>query len=132
VTSPLTVALVAASSAVDTDWTAKLIDVSPDGYARNVQEGIVRASHRIAGAVPTPIEPGKTYEYTIDLWAASNVFLAGHRIRLEISSSNFPHWNRNLNSGEPLATGQQIVIAQQTVFHDSLHASHIMLPVIDQ
>jgi putative CocE/NonD family hydrolase len=130
VTGPLVVTLSAASSAPDTDWTAKLVDVHPNGYAQNLQEGILRASHRIPGANPSPIRPGEVYEYTIDLWATSAVFLAGHRIRVEISSSNFPHWDRNTNTGLPAATADRTVIAHQTVFHDADRPSHILLPII--
>src|SRR5690606_524713 len=86
-TGPVTLTLYAATSAKDTDWTAKLVDVAPDGYARNVQEGILRARYRETRGLEagTLLQPGKVYEYTIDLWAASNAFLPGHRIRLEIS-----------------------------------------------
>jgi uncharacterized protein len=130
VTGPLVVTLYAASSAVDTDWTAKLVDVHPNGYAQNLQEGIIRAGYRIPGATPSPIKPDEVCEYEIDLWATANVFLAGHRIRVEISSSNFPHWDRNTNTGMPTATADRTVTARQTVFHDAARPSHIMLPVI--
>jgi putative CocE/NonD family hydrolase len=130
VTGPISVTLHAASSATDTDWTAKLVDVHPNGYAQNLQEGILRASHRVPGAGPSPIRPGEVYEYVIDLWATSSVFLAGHRIRVEISSSNFPHWDRNTNTGQPAATADRVEVAQQTVFHDAARPSHILLPVI--
>jgi putative CocE/NonD family hydrolase len=131
VTGPLSVTLYAASSAPDTDWTAKLVDVHPDGYARNLQEGIIRASYRLgAAAAPSPIRPGEVEEYTIDLWATSNVFRAGHCIRVEIASSNFPHWDRNPNTGEPAATATRLQTAQQRVFHDAAHPSHIVLPLV--
>ena len=107
------------------------MDVAPDGYARNLHQGIIRASHRVAGAAPSPIRPGEVYEYTIDLWATSNVFLAGHRIRVEIDASNFPLFDRNTNSGLPQASADRTEVAQQTVFHDRLRASHILLPIID-
>jgi hypothetical protein len=130
VTGPLAVTLFAASSATDTDWTVKLVDVHPDGYAQNLQEGIVRASYRVPGAAPSPIRPGEVYEYAIDLWATSNVFLAGHRIRVEVSSSNFPHWDRNTNTGLPGATADRVLTARQTVCHDAGRPSYILLPVI--
>ncbi len=130
VTGPITVTLFAASSATDTDWTVKLLDVHPDGYAQNLQEGIVRASYRVPGAAPSPIRPGEVYEYAIDLWATSNVFLAGHRLRVEVTSSNFPHWDRNTNTGMPTATADHTVTARQTVFHDAARPSHILLPII--
>ena len=131
VTGPISVTLYAASSAPDTDWTAKLVDVHPDGYARNLQEGIMRASYRLGATVaPSPIRPGEVEEYTIDLWATSNVFQAGHRIRVEIASSNFPHWDRNPNTGEPAATATRLETARQRIFHHAAHPSHIVLPVV--
>ena len=130
VTGPLTVTLYAASSAADTDWTAKLVDVHPDGYAQNLQEGILRASHRVPGAAPTPIRPAEVYEYTIDLWGTSNLFKAGHRLRLEISSSKFPHWDRSPNIFAPFGTTDQVDAARQSVFHDAARPSHILLPLI--
>ncbi len=131
VTGPLKVTLYAASSARDTDWTAKLVDVHPDGYAQNIQDGIVRARYRGGkSAEASLLEPGKVYEYTLDLWATSHVFLPGHRIRLDISSSNFPRFDRNLNSGEDPMTGTRIEKAQQTVHHSARYPTHITLPVI--
>ena len=90
----------ASTSAVDTDFTALLADVEPSGYARFLTDGIVRARYRNSTAKAELVEPGKVYEYDIDLWATSNVFKAGHRIRLYVSSSNFPRFSRNLNTGE--------------------------------
>jgi uncharacterized protein len=130
VTGPLAVTLYAASSAPDTDWTARLVDVHPDGRALIVQEGIVRASSRVPGVIPSPLRPGAVYEYRIDLWATSLVFLAGHRLRVEISSSNFPHWDRNLNTGLSGIDSSAVATAQQIVVHDAARASHILLPVI--
>ena len=132
VTGPVTLTLYAATSAKDTDWTAKLIDVAPDGFARNVQEGILRARYReTRGRAPgSLVEPGKVYEYKIDLWSASNAFLPGHRIRLEVSSSNFPHFDRNLNTGEDPATGSRIEVATQTVHHSKQYPSHLVLPIV--
>jgi putative CocE/NonD family hydrolase len=134
VTGPVTLTLYAATSAKDTDWTAKLVDVAPDGHARNVQEGILRARYReTRGRQPgTLLEPGKVYEYTIDLWSASNAFLPGHRIRLEVSSSNFPHFDRNLNTGEDPASGSRIETATQTVHHSAQYPSHLVLPVVSK
>jgi len=130
ITGPITVMLYAATSAKDTDWTAKLVDVEPNGYARNLQDGIVRARYRASTKQASAIEPGKVYEYTIDLWATSNVFLPGHRIRVEISSSNFPRFDRNLNTGEDPGTGTAMVRATQTVHHTAQYPSHLVLPVI--
>ena len=127
---PLTVVLYASSSAPDTDFTAKLVDVRPDGYAQNMADGILRggiANRRVRRNFSTKDE---VYELTIDLWATSHVFLPGHRIRVEISSSNFPRFDRNLNTGGDQATGTTFLVAEQTVFHNQKFPSHILLPVI--
>jgi uncharacterized protein len=131
VTGPVTLDLFAKSSAVDTDFTAKLVDVGPDGFARNLTEGILRTRYResTTGA-PQPITPGQVYEYKIDLWSTSNVFLKGHRIRLEVSSSNFPRFDRNLNTGKDDATDAEMVKATNTVLHDAAHPSALILPVV--
>jgi putative CocE/NonD family hydrolase len=122
--------LFAATSAVDTDFTALLADVEPSGYARFLTDGIVRARYRNSTRSAEPVEPGRIYEYDIDLWATSNVFKAGHRVRLYISSSNFPRFNRNLNTGEATMGGTRMVKARQTIYHDSGHPSALVLPVI--
>ena len=103
VTGPISAVLYAATDAVDTDFTVKLVDVYPDGRAINIQDGIVRALYRDNNPlVPTPLMPGAVERYDIDLWATSIVFKEGHRIRIEVSSSNFPRYNRNLNTGLPV------------------------------
>ncbi len=131
VTGPITVKLFASTSARDTDWTAKLVDVHPDGYAQNIQDGIIRARYREGKEAPASLlEPGRVYEYNIDLWATSNTFLPGHRIRLDISSSNFPRFDRNLNTGEDPMTGTNMEKARQTVYHSPQYPSHIVLPII--
>ena len=130
VTGPVKVVLYAASSAPDTDWTAKLVDVYPDGRAFNLCDGIIRARYRDSAKEPTLIEPGKIYRYEVDLWVTSNVFLAGHRIRVEISSSNFPRLDRNPNTGHKFGADAELRKATQKVYHDTRHASHIILPVI--
>ncbi|KAA6455720.1 CocE/NonD family hydrolase [Acidobacteria bacterium AB60] len=132
VTGPITLDLFAKSSAPDTDFTGKLVDVYPDGRAINLTEGILRARFRESTTHATPIEPGRVYEYKIDLWATSNVFLKGHRIRLEVSSSNFPRFDRNLNTGKSAADSTAFVKATNTVLHDSEHPSALILPVIPQ
>jgi putative CocE/NonD family hydrolase len=129
-TGPVRVILYAASSATDTDWTAKLVDVHPDGRPFNLCDGIVRARYRDAGAKPTLIEPGKVYRYEIDLWVTSDVFLPGHKLRVEISSSNFPRFDRNPNTGRPFGADAALNRATQTVYHDAQHASHILLPLV--
>ena len=120
----------ASSSAVDTDFTALLADVDPSGYARFLTDGIVRARYRNSTAHAEAIEPGKIYEYSIDLWATSNVFKAGHRIRLYVSSSNFPRFNRNLNTGKGTAGSTSMAKAQQRIYHDAQHPSALVLPMI--
>ena len=130
VTGPITVKLYAASSATDTDFTAKLVDVWPDGRAYNIQDGIIRARYRESTKKQSLIEPGKVYEYTITLQSTSNVFKAGHRIRVDISSSNSPRYNRNPNTGRPFGEDTKLETAMQRVFHDRNRASHIVLPVI--
>jgi len=130
VTGPVKVVLYAASSAPDTDWTAKLVDVFPDGRPFNFCDGIIRARYRESADNPTLIEPGKVYRYEIDLWATSNVFLPGHRIRVEISSSNFPRFDRNPNTGHEFGADAELQKATQTVYHDAQRPSHILLPLI--
>ena len=130
VTGHITVSLWAATSATDTDFTAKLVDVDDDGTARNLTDGIIRARYRDSSTTPSLVEPGRAYSYTIDLWATSNVFKRGHRIRLEISSSNFPRFDRNGNTGTPVAVDGAPQPALQTVLHDPQHPSHVTLPVV--
>ena len=130
VTGFITVDLYAATSAADTDFTAMIVDVDAKGYARYLGDGVIRARFRNSREKPEPIEPGKIYKYAIDLWATSNVFKAGHRIRVYVSSSNFPRFNRNLNTGEKTFGGTRMVKARQTIYHDIEHPSAIVLPVI--
>ncbi len=130
VTGPITAVLHAMSSAVDTDWTVRLGDVHPDGRSIILADGIVRARFRDSKMAPRLIEPGQTYRYAVDLWATSNVFKAGHRIRVTVHSSNFPRWDRNLNTAESPELGARPQVALNTVFHDELRPSHIVLPVI--
>jgi putative CocE/NonD family hydrolase len=131
VTGPITATLYAASDAVDTDFTVKLVDVYPGGTPVNIQDGIVRAMYRNNDPKnPTPLTPGAVEKYELDLWATSNVFKAGHRIRVEISSSHFPRFNRNLNTGEPPADAVRSVIAHQTIYHTPEYPTHIILPII--
>lgn len=134
VTGPVTVRFWASSSARDTDFIARLVDVHPDGYARNMTDGIIRARFRNAGKgeEPSLLEPGKAYLYEIDMWSTSNVFKKGHRIRLDITSSCFPRWDRNPNTGHDFGEDQEkdVVVARQTVHHDADHPSMIVLPII--
>ncbi|HVT94769.1 MAG TPA: CocE/NonD family hydrolase [Bryobacteraceae bacterium] len=130
VTGPVHLDLYAESSAVDTDFTAKLVDVAPDGFAQNLTEGIVRAKYRESQEKPTLMNPGETYHFTIDLWSTANVFRKGHKIRLEVSSSNFPRFARNLNTGAESAAASNFVSAKNTILHDANHPSALVLPVI--
>jgi len=130
VTGPITVTLYASSSALDTDFTAKLVDVDTDGYARNLTDGIIRARYRTPRSPASMIVPGDVYEFRIDLWATSNLFRRGHRIRLEVSSSNFPRFDRNLNTGEAIGTDSEFVSALQFVHHTPQYPSHVTLPVV--
>ena len=130
VTGPITLDLFAKTSAADTDFTAKLVDVWPNGFAQNLTEGILRARYRESTTAAAPITPGQVYEYKIDLWSTSNVFLKGHRIRLEVSSSNFPRFDRNLNTGKSAADDATFVKADNTVLHDSGHPSALILPIV--
>ncbi|WEK43964.1 MAG: CocE/NonD family hydrolase [Candidatus Sphingomonas colombiensis] len=131
VSGPIRAKLYAASSAPDTDWVVRLIDVDPSGYARNIQDGIIRARYRKGWETPaSPIEAGRVYEYDIDMWASSNAFLPGHRIRVEVTSSNFPRFDRNLNTGEDPATGTRMAVARQQVLHSARYPSHVLLPII--
>ncbi len=130
VTGPVSLELFAKSSAVDTDFTAKLVDVGPDGFAQNLTEGILRARYRDSQEKPTLMNPGQIYKFTIDLWSTSNVFLKGHALRLEVSSSNFPRFDRNLNTGEPASSGRNYVSATNTIYHDAEHPSALLLPIV--
>jgi len=130
ITGPVTADLYVTSSAVDTDFTAKLVDVWPNGFAQNLTEGILRMRYRDSQEKPELAKPGQTYKITVDLWATSNVFLAGHKLRLEISSSNFPRFDRNLNTGEVQAEATRIEKATNTVLHDAEHPSALILPIV--
>jgi putative CocE/NonD family hydrolase len=135
VTGPLSVQLWVASTAPDTDFTAKLIDVyppsadHPEGYALLLSEGILRMRYRDGRAREELIEPGRPYSVTIELNPTSNVFKAGHRIRLDIASASFPEYDVNPNTGEPLGRHTHTEAATQTVFVDGMRASHIVLPL---
>ncbi|MEX0428941.1 CocE/NonD family hydrolase [Nocardioides sp. DS6] len=132
VTGPVRVVLHAATSADDTDFVARLVDVWPDGRAMSVVDGIVRAKYRDGQDRARPITPGEVTRYEIDLWGTSQLFRAGHRIRVDIASSSYPNWS--VNSGALVDVGRAIAAdnrpAHQQVFHDPAHASHILLPVI--
>ena len=129
-TGPVRAVLHVSTSAPDTDFTAKLVDVFPDGHARNLTDGILRLRYREGLDRVVPAKPGEVYKIVVDAGVTSNVFLKGHRIRVEISSSNFPRFDRNPNTGGAIADETRSVDAAQTVYHDPQHPSHILLPVI--
>jgi putative CocE/NonD family hydrolase len=142
VTGPIQAHLYASTTAVDTDWAVRLFDVHPDGRSINVCDGILRARFfdpsAVRTGVPAPgqferpqlLEPGRVYRFTIEVGATSIVFLPGHRIRVLVSSSNFPRFDRNPNTGAPLGQGTELVVATQTIHHDDEDPSHLELPVI--
>jgi len=130
VTGPIKAVLYVSSSARDTDFTVKLLDVAPDGTAYNLQEGIMRARYREGYRTPVFMEKGGVYKLEVDLQATSNVFLPGHRIRVEVSSSNFPRFDRNMNTGGVNWDESKWVTATNTIHHSARHPSHILLPVV--
>jgi putative CocE/NonD family hydrolase len=130
VTGPVSLDLFVSSSAVDTDFTGKLVDVWPDGFAQNLTEGILRLRYRNSQEKTELANPGETYHITLDLWATSNVFLAGHKLRLEVSSSNFPRFDRNLNTGEEQARATRMIKATNVIYHNKAHPSALILPVV--
>jgi putative CocE/NonD family hydrolase len=137
VTGRLIVKLWASSNAPDTDFTAKLVDVYPPnkdypgGIDLNIADSIVRARYRNAGAAEL-LKPGQPYEFTIEMYPTSLVFQKGHRIRVDISSSNFPRFDVNPNTGEPLNNNRRVQVADNTIYLDAKHPSRIVLPVIQQ
>jgi len=136
VTGPIVVKLYASSTAVDTDFTAKLVDVYPPsrdfptGFEMNLTDGIIRARYRNSPGRQELMIPGEIYEFLIEPFPTANVFKKGHRIRIDVASSNFPKFDVNPNTGEPLGMERRKVKADNTVYHDSTHPSHVVLPII--
>lgn len=130
ITGPIALHLYASTSAIDTDFVAKLVDVYPDGAAYNIAEGVIRARYRNGLLSPAPVVPGEVNAYVIDMANVSNVFRKGHRLRLDVASSNFPRIDRNMNTGNPFGEDAEGVPAVQTVYHDAIYPSHLLLPVI--
>ncbi|MBT7804276.1 CocE/NonD family hydrolase, partial [Candidatus Poribacteria bacterium] len=136
VTGPISVTLYASSSCVDTDFTAKLIDLHPPsgdypaGLAINVTDSILRARYRNGWDKPELMEPGEAYELRFELYPTANVFRAGHRIRLDVSSSNWPRFDVNPNTGGPLGLDRRFRIAEQAIYHDAERPSHVTLPLV--
>ena len=131
VTGPVSLDLYVSSSAVDTDFTGMLVDVWPNGFVQNLTSGILRLRYRQSMATAALAKPGKIYRITVDLWDTSNVFRAGHKLRLEVSSSNFPRFDRNLNTGEDQARSKRAVAATNTIYHDAAHPSALIVPVVE-
>ena len=132
VTGPIRLKLFAATDGLDTDWTAMLVDVSPTGYAKNLCDGIIRARYREGFEQPKLLKVSYVYEYEIKVGVTSNVFKKGHRIRLEVSSSNFPRFDRNLNTGSDMYNSTEMRVAQQTIHHSEQYPSQLILPVIPE
>jgi uncharacterized protein len=130
VTGPITMTLFVKSSAVDTDFTGKLVDVAPDGFAEDVAEGILRMRYRNSQERAMLMNPGETYRISVDLWSTSNLFLRGHTLRLEVASSNFPRFDRNLNTGEEIKSARRFASAKNTILHDAQHPSVLVLPIM--
>lgn len=129
-TGPVSLDLYVSSSAVDTDFTGMLVDVWPNGFAQNLTGGILRLRYRNSQEKPELANPVEMYHITVDLWATSNVFLAGHKMRLEVSSSNFPRFDRNLNTGEEQARATRMVKATNVIYHDKAHPSALIVPIV--
>jgi putative CocE/NonD family hydrolase len=135
VTGPITVVLYASSNRTDTDFTAKLLDVYPSsadwpgGFDLNLTDAIIRGRYRATRDHAVMLTPGTIYPFTIEPFPTANVFKKGHRIRVDISSSNFPRFDVNPNTGEPLGKNRRMVTADNTIYHDAAHASYILLPL---
>jgi putative CocE/NonD family hydrolase len=130
VTGQVEARIYVSSSARDTDFTAKLVDVAPDGQATYLTDGILRMRYREGLDAPVMMEPGIVYEARIDMGITSNLFLSGHKIRVEISSSNFPRYDRNPNTGDDVATATTVNVANNHVHHGPERRSRVILPVI--
>ena len=130
ITGPILLDLYVSSSAVDTDFTGMLVDVWPNGFAQNLTSGILRLRYRKSQEHPELAKPGETYHITLDLLATSNVFLSGHKLRLEVSSSNFPRFDRNMNTGEEQAHATRMVKATNVVYHDKARPSALIVPIV--
>ncbi len=127
---PLTARIYAGSSATDTDFMVKVLDVWPNGYVQRLNDGMVRARFRNGWEKPELIEPGKVYTYDIDVWNTCQMVLPGHRVRVEIASSAFPKFDRNPNTGDPIGTSARLSVADQTIYHDRDRGSYVTLPLV--
>jgi len=138
VAGPIEFTLFASSTAVDTDFTAKVVDVYPPGkdypagYDLNISDGIIRARYRNSPERQDLLKPGEIYRFRIEPFPTGNVFKKGHRIRVDISSSNFPRFDVNPNTGEPLGMSRRVATADNTIYHDTKHLSQVILPIVEQ
>lgn len=136
VVGPIPVELYVSSTAVDTDFTAKLVDVYPpsadfpSGFDMNITDGILRARYRNGPERQELMRPGEVYRLVLEPFPTANVFKKGHRIRIDVSSSNFPRFDVNPNTGEPLGKNRRTVTADNTIYHDAKHPSHVALPIL--
>jgi putative CocE/NonD family hydrolase len=130
VSGPVHAVLYAATSAPDTDFWVQLTDVFPNGFSMHLTEGIIRGRYRKSLETPELLEPEKVHEFKIDLWVTSNLFLRGHKIRLVVSSSSFPKYDRNPNTGHEFGVDAETVSANQRIFHDPKFPSHVVLPIV--
>lgn len=130
IAGPISLTLYASTDGPDTDWMVKLMDVYPDGRAFNLAEGILRARFRDGFETPNLLTPNVTYEFTVGLVGTANVFLPGHQIRISITSSNFPQFDRNPNTGFELGVSPTLRVAHNTIYYGGKHSSHIILPVV--
>jgi putative CocE/NonD family hydrolase len=127
---PVSATLYASSSARDTDWFMSLFEVDETGKMFPLPSGRVRARFRQSTKTPQLLQPGRVYEYAIDLWHTGITIPAGRRLRVEVASASFPLWSRNLNTGGHNETETKYVVAHQAIYHDARHPSHLLLPVI--
>src|SRR5205085_8899457 len=130
IAGPVKMKLFAATDGPDTDWVVKLIDVAPNGFAMNICEGILRARYRRGTDKMELLKPNEVYEYEIDLVGTANVFLPGHRMRVDVTSSHFPQFDCNPNTGEAFGMSDKVHVAKQTIFHTAQRPSQIILPVV--
>jgi hypothetical protein len=130
ITGPVKLHLFVSTSARDADFMAMLCDVHPNGFCQRLSDGALRLRYREGHKREVAAEPGEIYEVEIDLWHTSQVFFAGHSVRLQIASSAFPKFDRNLGTGEPIATGTRMVTAENRIFHEAARPSRLVLPVI--
>lgn len=130
VIGPIIAKLYVSSDAVDTDFVVRVCDVHPDGTSINIVDGIRRMRYRASSVAPSLMTPGEIYEVDVDLWSTAMVFQKGHRIRVHVTSSSFPHWDRNLNTGANNGTTAEMKVARNTVYHTEAYPSHVMLPIV--